>query len=187
MHFPSKRLLDLWSKAKHVEIATSFDGVGNVIEYVRYPTSWDIAKENIIKYMELSKQMNVRVGMRSTIMIYNILNLPDMTTWWISKVNKHYKEKFNETSWFNPTHVAQPKFLSIKVLPPKAKEIVTKKLWNKGKNNKVKQNFNHFCNYMNSEDHSFLLDEFRLFTKSLDSSRSTSFKSICPELYNEIF
>jgi len=187
MHFPKDQLLDIWKRAKYVEVAASFDGVGKVIEYVRYPSKWKIVEENLIKYMQLSNDIDVRVGMRSSIMIYNILNLPTMVDWWIKNINKYYNKQFGENSWFNPTHVTQPEFMSLPVLPKKAKEFITKELWNKGINNKVNQNLNHMCNYMNSVDKSRLLDKFKLFTKSIDSTRGLSFKDICPEIYNEIF
>lgn len=186
MHFPSSKLLDLWKKVLYVEIATSFDGVGKVIEYVRYPSKWNIVENNLIKFMELSKIMDVRVGMRSTIMPYNILNLPDMINWWVENINNHYREPFSEFSWINPTHVAQPAFLSLKVLPPKCKDIVRERLWDKGLNKKVKHNFNHLCNYMDSEDHSHLINDFKRFTKVMDK-RGITFKEICPEVANEIF
>ena len=186
MHFPDGELLNLWEKVEYVEIATSFDGVGKTIEYVRYPSRWSTIEKNLIKYMELSKGMDVRVGMRATIMPYNILNLPEMTEWWVENINKYYKTTFSETSWYNPTHVAQPVFLTLKVLPKNAKELVMDKLWNKGSNKKVNQAFNHLCNYMNSEDHSHLLNDFKRFTEVMDK-RGITFKEISPELYNEIF
>lgn len=187
MYFPKDRLLDLWKRVKYVEVAASFDGVGEVIEYTRYPSKWEVVEENMIKYMKLSNKIDVRIGMRSSMMIYNILDLPNMVNWWVEHINKHTNTKFGENSWFNPTHVAQPQFLNLQVLPEKAKEFVTERLWDKGINNKVTQNFNHMCNYMNSEDRSELLDKFKLFTKAIESTRKVSFENICPEIYNEIF
>ena len=186
MHFPSPQLLDLWKRVDYVEVATSFDGVGKVIEYIRYPSKWPVVERNLIKFMELSHLMDVRIGMRATIMPYNVLDLPNMMDWWVKNINKHYKIHFSESSWVNPTHVAQPMHLSLKVLPKKCKEIVRSRIWNKGINNKVNQSFNHLCSYMDSEDHSYLLDDFKRFTRVMDK-RGIPFKEICPELYDEIF
>jgi hypothetical protein len=186
MHFPDSRLLDLWKKVEYVEIATSFDGIGKVIEYVRYPSKWPVVERNLIKFMELSRLMDIRVGMRSTIMPYNVLDLPNMINWWSEKINKHYRYPFNEFSWINPTHVAQPVFLTLKVLPKNCKDIVRDRIWDKGLNKKVNQSFNHLCNYMDSEDHSHFLDDFRRFTNKMDQ-RGIKFKDIYPELANEIF
>lgn len=186
MHFPKQWMLDIWKKVQFVEIAASFDGVEDVIEYVRYPSEWNKIKNNIQKYMKLSNEMDLRIGMRSTIMVYNVLNLPQMVSWWVENLNKYFREPFSETSWINPTHVALPEFLSLRVLPQKAKDIVRKRLQNKGINNKVNQCFNHLCNYMDNTDYSFYLDHFRRFTKEMDK-RGKTFQEICPELYNEIF
>ena len=186
MHFPSPRLLDLWSHVLYTEIATSFDGTGKVIEYVRYPSKWDIVENNLYRYMALSKIMDVRVGMRSTIMPYNILNLPDMMEWWINALNYYYVKPFSESSWMNPTHVAQPVFLTLKVLPKSCKNMITDILWDMGTNHKTKKIYRHLCNYMNSEDHTEYLDDFKRYTKVMDK-RGITFEEICPEIYNEIF
>jgi sulfatase maturation enzyme AslB (radical SAM superfamily) len=187
MRLPSQRLYDIWQKVKFIEIATSFDGVGKVIEYVRYPTKWYEVQNNLIHYMDMSKYMDIRVGMRSTIMPYNVLDLLDMQDWWIEHINKYYKTPFNKTSWVNPTHVAQPVHLTLKVLPKKAKQIIRESLWNQGHEFKFKQSFNHLCNYMDSEDHTHHLDDFKRFTKVMDK-RGICFQEFCdPELYNAIF
>lgn len=187
MRMPNTELLDIWSKVDFVEIATSFDGVGKVIEYVRYPSKWEVVEENLIKYFQLSREMNVRVGMRSTIMPYNILDIGNMYNWWIKNINKYYITPFNEYSWVNPTHVAQPKHLTLKVLPKKCKELITERLYGKGFIiKKVQLSIDHLCNYMNSEDHTMYLDDFKRFTKVMDK-RGITFKEIAPEIYNEIF
>jgi sulfatase maturation enzyme AslB (radical SAM superfamily) len=186
MHFPSSPMIDIWKRVKFIEIATSFDGVGDVIEYVRFPSKWDKVSKNVIRFMMLSHIMDVRVGMRSTIMPYNILDLPNMMEWWVNAVNKHYKTPFQESSWINPTHVAQPLFLTLKVLPRSVKDMITERLWDQGITKKMRQCFNHLCSYMNSEDHSYLLDDFKRYTKVMDK-RGPTFEQICPELYNEIF
>lgn len=187
MRMPSERLFDIWRKVKFIEIATSFDGVGKTIEYVRYPTDWQQVEQVLIWYFINSNLIDLRVGMRSTIMPYNILNLFEMQEWWIKNVNEYYREPFNETSWVNPTHVAQPVHLTLKVLPESAKRLITERLWDKGHEYKFRQSFNHLCNYMNSEDHSHLLDDFKRFTYAMDK-RGIAFQEFCDEeLYNEIF
>ncbi len=186
MRFPKQKLLDIWKKVDYVEIATSFDGVGKTIEYVRYPSKWEIVEENLIKYFQLSNIMDVRVGMRSTILPYNILNILDMYDWWIEHNNKYYIKQFDNSSWVNPTHVAQPAHLTLKVLPKKCKDLITEKLYGKGYNDKVKQSIIHLCNYMNSEDHTHLLNDFKRFTDVMDK-RGITFQEIEPDIYNEIF
>jgi len=64
--------------------------------------------------------------------------------------------------------------------------LITKRIWNKGKNTKTNTAINHLCNYMNSEDHTQYLDDFKRFTKVMDK-RGVTFEQIYPELYNEIF
>jgi len=147
----------------------------------------EVVEENLIKYFQLSNEMNVRVGMRSTILPYNILDISNMYEWWIQNINKYYVTPFNEYSWVNPTHVAQPRHLTLKVLPKKCKELITDRLYGKCFIiRKVQHSIDHLCNYMNSEDHTMYLDDFKRFTKVMDK-RGIAFKDIAPDIYNEIF
>jgi organic radical activating enzyme len=180
MRFPKQDLLDIWEKVKFVVVSTSFDGTGKTIEYVRYPSKWNIIEENLIKYLQLSDndKMSIRVGMRSTIMPYNILNILDMYDWWFSNIKNSYD------TFISPTHVAQPIFLSLKVLPKECKEYITNELYNFG-TDKINQSVNHLIQYMNSEDHTHLLDDFKRYTKVMDK-RGITFEEIEPELFRRI-
>ena len=70
---PDKELWELWSHFKEIQIATSIDGVGPVIEYQRYPTKWKVVEEVVQQLMSLSKELPLTVGTRPTITLMNIL------------------------------------------------------------------------------------------------------------------
>ena len=178
---PKKDLIKLWSKFKHVEFATSLDGVGPVIEYVRHPSNFKTVTKVVQKLMELSHDMNITVGSRPTITIYNILDVPNITNWWAEMTDKYYKEPFGNKTWLNHTHAALPDFLSLPVLTTSCKDIVMERLWDKGPNKKQKQNWNQLCNYMNSSDASPLLPKFIDFTSKLDQARDEKFAVAVPE------
>jgi len=178
---PKAELIDLWSHFKHIEFATSLDGIGPVIEYVRHPTKFKVVKEVVRTLMELSHWMPVRVGTRPTISVYNILDVPNITSWWAEMMDKHYKDKFSDKAWLNHTHVATPEFLSLPILNKICKELVMEKLWDNGPTEKQKQSWNQLCNYMNSADLSHLLPNFVDFTTKLDKARGESFIDVVPE------
>ena len=178
---PKKELLELWSHFKHIEFATSLDGIGPVIEYVRHPTSFKTVEKVLQALMELSHSMPIRVGTRPTITVYNILDVPTITNWWGEMMDKYYKEPFSNKAWINHTHAALPDFLSLPILNWQCKDIVMKQLWDNGPTEKQKQNWNQLCNYMNSANLTHLIPQFIDFTNKLDNARRESFIKTVPE------
>ena len=178
---PKKELVELWSHFKHIEIATSLDGIGPVIEYVRHPTNFKTVEKVVQTLMELSHSMPIRVGTRPTITVYNILNVPTITYWWAEMMNRYYKEPFNDKTWLNYTHAALPDFLSLPILSWQCKDIVMKQLWDKGPTDNQKQSWNQLCNYMNSANLTHLIPQFIDFTNKLDNARRESFINTVPE------
>ena len=178
---PKKSLIKLWSHFKYIEFATSLDGVGPVIEYVRHPTDFKTVEKVTQRLMELSHDMNITVGSRPTITIYNILDIPNITNWWAEMMDKYYKEPFGEGTWLNHTHAGLPDFLSLPILNWQCKDIVMEHLWDKGPTNNQKQNWNQLCNYMNSTDLNHLIPQFIDFTNKLDNARGESFIKTVPE------
>lgn len=179
--FPSDELLSLWEKFSHVEIAFSLDGIGPVNEYIRYPSKWSVVEKNIENLLRLSRTMNVRCGLRSTIMIYNIFDVPNIFNWWRDKVDLHYREPFDDASWFNPTHVTFPQHLSLRVLPQELKRLVEAEYKRVDISPRVNGFLRHLCGYMNAEDDSYLLPEFLRFTNELDRFRNQDFRNLHPK------
>ena len=178
---PKKELIELWSHFKHVEIATSLDGVGPIIEYIRHPTKFTKVIEVVKQLMLLSHTLPIRVGSRPTITIYNILDVPNITNWWGEMMDKYYKEPFSNSAWLNHTQAAMPEFLSLPTLNKQCKDIVMEQLWDKGPTDSQKQNWNQLCKYMQSTDSSHWLPYFADFTKKLDKARGESFINTVPE------
>jgi radical SAM protein with 4Fe4S-binding SPASM domain len=178
---PKKELIELWSHFKHIEFATSLDGIGPVIEYVRHPTDFKTVENVVQALMELSHSMPIKVGSRPTITVYNILDIPNITNWWAEMMDKYYKEPFSNNAWLNYTHAALPDFLSLPILNWQCKDIVMEHLWDKGPTEKQKQNWNQLCNYMNSANLTHLIPQFIDFTNKLDNARRESFIKTVPE------
>ena len=131
--------------------------------------------------MELSHDLPIKVGSRPTITVYNVLDIPNITTWWAEMTDKYYKEPFGNHTWLNHTHAAYPDQLSLPILNKHCKDVVMERLWDKGPNKKQKQNWNQICNYMNAEDLSHLIPKFLDFTIKLDQARNEKFTDTVPE------
>ena len=174
---PKKRLKELWKKYEKVMFATSLDGVGHFIEYQRYPTKWCDVKEVMDDLMQIP---NAWVGVRSTITIYNVLNMTGIAHWFAEQEDKY--NGFSEESWMNFVAVTEPSYLSITVLPKWAKDMVAERLSWSAPSKKVQDNFDQIINYMYNEDNSHRLHEFIDYTKKLDKIRGESFQEVVPEL-----
>jgi len=173
---PKKRLKELWSKYEKVMFATSLDGVGHIIEYQRHPTKWCDVKQVMDDLMEIP---NSWVGVRSTITIYNVLNMSGIAHWFAEQEDKYHG--FGEDSWLNFVAVSEPSFLSITVLPKWAKDMVAERLSYSAPSKKVQDNFDQIIKYMYNEDNSHLLPKFKDYTHRLDLARGENFKEVVPE------
>lgn len=182
---PDDELIKIWSHFKQVQIATSLDGVGKVIEYQRYPTKWKQIKNVTKKIMQLSHELPLEIGSRPTITIYNILNVPEITFWWKDMLDTYNIKKFDENTWLNHTHAASPSFLSITSLPVWAKEIVSDKLSTTAPSLKQQKSWEHLIKYCKSNDTwKDNKEKFIKYTSTLDKKRSEDFLNIVPEFSN---
>lgn len=194
-------LLELWSHFKEIRIGASIDGFDKVNEYIRYPSKWGKIKNNLEKLDKVPG--NFKVWIATTVMVYNIYYLPEFIKW---KLNKHFL-RINPLTHpkpflaLHPLHA--PKCLNIKILPPKAKEEVAKKLeslypwfeeWasknhpdlKKRLTRKLKETITGYINYMNQDDWSRELPRFWEITRKLDKLRGQNIEKDLPELYEII-
>jgi sulfatase maturation enzyme AslB (radical SAM superfamily) len=74
-------LADIKSRGIHVTVTASFDGIGKIHDYVRWPISWDKFETNLRIY----KDMGVDLNLWTTINTLNLDNLEDM----LEYVEKH--------------------------------------------------------------------------------------------------
>jgi len=186
------RVLELWSHFKTVQIGASIDGYGAVLEYQRYPASWDKVLRNIHKVDVAGA--NIQARFTYTVTAYNVLHMPDFMRW---KLSESQLLKFNSTL-SNPIvtyHVLHgPKRLSIKTLPAAYKSLVAERFarfhdWviSSGFPDHVKRSSNKICNsvtnHMMSDDwHAEHWSQFQSFTKRLDQLRAQSLSAVVPEL-----
>jgi hypothetical protein len=178
---PSDRLILLWKKFRFIEIACSLDAIGPLAEFIRYPAKWEKIEKTTTSILSLSRNLDLRCGLRTSVSAYNIVNLPETIGWWISQVNQHYKEPFGELSWMNPTHIQVPEYLSANVLPATVKGRITNYLQaNSNFNSRTQRAIEHLVRYMNQNDRSDLFPKLVHYTKRLESVRGINFFATNP-------
>ncbi len=181
---PKQDTVDKWKKFKYIEVACSFDGTLSTWELIRYPSAWPTVETITQNFFKMTNEFDCRVGLRSSISVNNILNMPETFDWWIANWNVYASTKFDESNWINPTHVTFPQYLSTTVLPAKYKDIVAKKL-NSRKNDfghTIRNSIESQINYMYSKDDSHLLSSLKKYTLYLDMKRQQNFFIANPEL-----
>lgn len=199
--------IEVWKHFKRVYIGYSFDGMGKEFEYQRHPAKWSQMIKNlqllddyITKYPDVFQTRD-----SPTVNIYNVLHILDYNEWKIKTGREHYKNLFKHHNKTLGTHgLHAPSYLSVKILPPAAKSIVTKryKQWgermcawvdslpddysNRQDNKSLKANIQHFVDsyikFINQEDWSKHLGGFWRYTNKIDEIRNENFAETFPEL-----
>jgi sulfatase maturation enzyme AslB (radical SAM superfamily) len=194
-------IIDLWSKFKKVKVGFSIDAIGDKNHYIRYPSEWDTIVQNLHRLDNTPE--NIQVSIATAIQILNIKHLPEFAKW---KIQQNFKKiNFENITGgteagggiFNMHLLYIPTFLSIQCLPKKDK-IEIKSLFEEFANwlyvnYRQDEDFwkvnpygwhrwQAVLDFMNGEDHSYLLPAFKEYIEKMDLIRNTSMKQTFPEL-----
>ena len=179
--FPEELFVKL-TKFKSVRFYLSIDGFGPVYEYIRYPAKWEIVSRNL---QQINKYTNLSCIITPTIQNYNILSITDLL---------EYAESMDLACNFNILY--NPKYLSIRAMPLKARILAINRLTEYMKKSSIVKLHKEMALSIynttlelkqNTEvNYHDIMHEFMTFTNDLDQSRNQSFKSTFPELYSFI-
>lgn len=180
-------LYSTWAEFKHVDIGCSIDGINEMADYLRPPSEWDRLEKNL-DYLGYDAVGSIRGFISSTVSIYNMLHMLDISRWLLEKNYKRISRIANY-------HVLEwPGCMSIQVLPTSDKEYVTQQYnefflevelkYGKASADQYRGHFSGLLSYMHSKDKSNLIPELRTKTSSLDTLRNHSLLKVNPWLHN---
>ena len=197
----SEKFIELWSKFRKVKVGFSLDGMGDRVHYIRYPLDWGIVEQNL--QLLDSAPDNIQTNIAFAVQILNIKHVPEFIKW---KVKQNFK-KINFDKNANGQTMAGgligvhllwiPTWLSLRVLPAEDKAEVRRLfaelqewLWKNFTHDKDFWETNPYgwkrwegiLDWMDAEDHSNLLPDFREYITTMDRQRGTDFKATFPEL-----
>lgn len=189
------RVLDMWTNFKQVRVGASIDGVGDVIEYQRWPIKWEQAYKNLLKLDNYAERNpNIVAWLACTVTAYNVWHIPEFISW---KLDKSEFKKINSTSRrpIITHHVAHgPKRMNIRILPNEMNQELRlyynqyldtiKEKYNTNIYENAVSILNSISKYAESADYSDKLPEFIKFTKFLDKSRKQDILNIAPKYKN---
>jgi pyruvate-formate lyase-activating enzyme len=194
-------IINIWSSFKKVKFGFSIDGMGDRLHYIRYPTEWDVVVKNLHRLDNTPD--NIEITIACAVQILNIKHIPDFIKW---KVSQNFKKINLNTNIVGDLHAGGlfsahlvwiPTWLSLRVLPQQDKEEVKQlfddlKIWllenyttdlNFWENNPYGwKRWQGFIDWMMSEDHTYLLADFKEYICTMDKQRSTDFIKTFPEL-----
>ena len=194
-------IIDIWKHFKKVKFAISLDGIGERVHYIRYPTDWKKVEENIWKIENAPD--NITSSIALAVQILNIKHIPDFIKW---KVKAGFKKLNLDKNAVGQTYGGGlvsvhllwiPTWMSLRVLPKEDKQEVRRLfaelkewLWENYTQDDEFWKTNPYgwsrwesiLDWMDAEDHTFLLKDFREYINTMDTRRGTEFKKVFPEL-----
>lgn len=194
-------IIEIWKQFKKVKVGVSLDGFGDRVHYIRYPTDWATVEENLHKLDNTPD--NIYCNIALCVQLLNIKHVPDFIKW---KVNSKFKKINLEKNIVGQTNggglvgvhlVWIPTWLSLRVLPKEDKEEVRKLfaelkqwLWDNYTqddefwvtNPYGWKRWEGILDWMDAEDQTHLLPDFREYITTMDKQRGLDFKTTFPEI-----
>ena len=168
------KMLEYWKNFKKIRLNCSIDGIGELNDYIRYPSKWKSIEYNWIRLHFLGSETELDLGVDVTVQMYNILYLDVLYDYFGNTLSDPI------IPFYDPylNILNSPYCFNVKVLPPKLKDEAARRLKPYETNHsKVPE----LLNYMYSEDWSDKFDDFITYTNALDESRNENILDYVPE------
>jgi hypothetical protein len=189
LELPDK-LFELWKHFKQVKFNFSVDALGERNDYIRYPSKWSDVVANLER-LDATPD-NIDVNIACAVQVLNVLNLPDLVYW---KLSKNFK-KINRLPYgagLIGTHLVYlPSYMNVRVLPQHLKDKVAKQIEYFCSRKSTDQEFitnpygikrwQGLVTYMNQEDWSHKIPTLLDYLETTDQTRGTDFRAVFPEL-----
>lgn len=187
-------LFELWSHFKRVRFHFSIDSIGDMNQYIRYPSQWSRVEENLRKLDETGP--NVEITIACAVQALNIYYIPEFIEWKLAQNFKKINPWPLGAGLINFHFVYHPANLNVKILPKWFKQRVRAKY--ETYTAELTKRFAHqpefiensygvprmmgLVKFMESEDWSNRLPEFQEYITLMDGIRKTDFKKTFPEM-----
>lgn len=203
-------LFDLWKEFKLVRFHYSVDSIGEMNDYIRYPSKWKRTEE-VFHILDKETSDNVEVTIACAVQALNVYYIPDFIKWKLEQGFKKINMWPFGAGGVNYHFVYHPPHLNVKVLPKWFKEECRKKYeefypwwesnWEKGIPSWYQGKISYeqwrdasygvkrlegMLQFMESEDWSNRLPEMEEFLRLCDQQRGLKFEDTFPEM-NGIF
>jgi MoaA/NifB/PqqE/SkfB family radical SAM enzyme len=196
----TEEMISIWTQFKNVKYSVSIDAKSDRNFYIRYPAEWRTIMSALQRLDNTPD--NINISIECAVQALNVYHLPDFAKFILNqnfkKVNKHYVGEYQAGGGIFSMHLLFiPTFLSARILPMEDKEKVRRKfmefkqwLWDNyteddafWKDNPYGwQRWEAILKFIDAEDHSNLLPDFKEYINNLDTMRNFDSKSFFPEI-----
>lgn len=197
----SDEIIEIWEQFKKVKVGISIDGLDQRVGYIRYPTDFAAVEKNLWRLEQTSSKIQTNIAL--AVQILNIKHIPNFIKW---KVSSGFKKlNFDKNAAGHTVggglcgvHLLWiPTWLSLRVLPAADKlevhelfKELKQWLWDNYTQDDEFWKTNPYgwtrwesiLKWMDAEDHTNLLPDFREYINVMDAQRGTDFKTIFPEI-----
>lgn len=187
------RVLSLWSHFLQVRVGASIDGMGDVLEYQRYPAKWSIINENLKLLDNLGE--NIISWLAFTVTNYNVFHLADFIRWKLTESNFKKINSSRKKPIITHHMCHSPHHLNIRSLPLEMKDLVRERykeleVWAANSLDQdrflaLKSITFGILKYMDTCNYN-KWDQFIEYTVKLDKIRGQDIKKVVPE-YSSYF
>ncbi len=198
--FVDEDIINVWSQFKQVRYAFSLDALKDRNYYIRYPAEW-AAIERSLWLMDNTPD-HIHCAIACAVQALNIKHIVDFAKWKLSqgfkKINKFKLDEYETGGGIINLHLLYiPTFLSARILPKKDKDEIRQQflefkqwLWDNYTQDDNFWNTNPYgwkrweaiLKFVEAEDHSHLLPDFKEYITNIDATRKLEFKKTFPEL-----
>jgi hypothetical protein len=189
-----QRLVDKWLEFGGVGLSASIDGVGQVNDYIRFPSHWESVERNLLKLNAIGAPIDLWI--QPTIQALNVYYLPQLYEWRMG-FNLKSPLRIGDKEILVPHILRDPKYYTVQVFPEAIKQIIerhltrsTRKLeglsLGRPEGERIVSAYSTFSKavieFMWAEDHSAQFGQFQGVTRDLDRLRGQDFSRALPEL-----
>lgn len=166
---PPQQVIDYWKQMEKIEIVCSIDGYGEVNEYQRIGSNFEVIQQNIDWYRSLDANIELRI--HSTISILNIWKIDDLVKWGKTATTENISFDF----------VQRPSYLDVTIMPDSAKEKCVRVIESADNLQQSQKQF--ILAYLNSK--SYNIEHWKEFWNrmtAIDKYTKQSLNKIAPQL-----
>lgn len=171
--------LSVWKHFKSVNIGCSVDAVGELANYIRYPSDWkDVV--NTLGMFNKYDGYNLMAKFSPTVSVFNVLGLLELSEWLYHNRPRHVRPMPS----YHLLH--GPYFQNLTVLPLTVKQWITDQYntWYSQESwrEPYRKHFAPILDFMMSQDNTHLLPQLKYNTSTLDRIRNQNVRNYLPWL-----
>ncbi len=172
------RIYDLLSHFKSAVVHFSCEAIGQVNDYIRFPSKWNATSKRLVDDQE--QYPHIWFGISPTWQAYNVLNITELLDWCVA----------NDLKFGTGNILLYPDWLSVLVLPQHIRDLAADRVQTwidlNAPEPGVLGGLDDLVRYLRdatktaTEQH---ISDFVRFTNDLDRSRQQDIRKSLPELY----